>query len=130
MMKYYTNQKGLVTMKKILINTGILAILLVSCFVLYISMNRTNNDYLQANIYVSDELVLVIDLSTLVEETEFIIDLEEEQMVLLAGFNKIKVLEVCCPLEICKNTGYITLETQVIVCMPNEVFITLTKVST
>lgn len=117
-------------MKKILINTGILAILLVSCFVLYISMNRTNNDYLQANIYVSYELVLVIDLSTLVEETEFIIDLEEEQMVLLAGFNKIKVLEVCCPLEICKNTGYITLETQVIVCMPNEVVITLTKVST
>ncbi len=114
-------------MKKIIINLSILAIILIVCSISYLFINKTTDNQLVANIFVENELIVEIDLSIVMQEYEYSITVNDEEMIFLVGYNKIKVLEVCCPLEICKNQGYITLETQMIVCMPNQVVVTLTR---
>lgn len=114
-------------MKKILINVSIVLSVLAVCGGFYLVLNKETNEPLIATIHVDNVLVEEIDLSIVVEEYEKTIIVNGEEMIFLIGYNKIKVLEVCCPLEICKNQGFITLETEMIVCMPNKVVVSLTR---
>ncbi len=104
----------------------IVALSMVSCIALLIINNIGNkNSGLTAKIYVENELILTIDLSVVFEEREYTINLENDEMTFLVGLNKIKVLDVDCPNLICKHEGYITYITEMIICAPNKVLVTL-----
>lgn len=112
-------------MKRIIVNASIIFIVLIVLVISYFSLNKGYEGDLQANIYHDDVLIDVIDLSILSNETEYSFIINDNEMIFIADYNKIRVVHVDCPKEICKAEGFITMTTQMIICAPNKVVVTL-----
>lgn len=114
-------------MKKI-INISIIFILLISATIFYFILNIDNKYDMVAYVYVDNELVETINLHEITEGQFFTITTENDEIILYAEYNKIKVAEVDCPKEICKHEGFISLETELITCVPNKMVVQLKRV--
>lgn len=114
-------------MKKLVINSCLIFTILITSLLAYLFINNGNEIDVIANIFYDNQLMETIDLSEFHEETEYIFVFDEKEITFILDYNKIKVLNVDCPQEICKHQGFITLETEMIICMPNKVLVTLSK---
>ncbi|MDD5457259.1 MAG: NusG domain II-containing protein [Candidatus Margulisbacteria bacterium] len=72
--------------------------------------------------------VRIYEQGKLIKETDLehpgLIRLDKMQLIISKG--KIRVFEVNCPLQICKNTGWISEPNQIIVCVPNKILVEIT----
>jgi len=107
----------------------ILGVILVvtSCSVLAYYLWPRSSDMLFARISVSSvSVVSDIDLSLESEERSFVIEgKEDKEITVKVKHMAICVVDVDCLSQYCTHTGWINREGQSIICLPNELVITL-----
>ncbi len=111
-------------MKKTLRNDLILIISLIIVLIgslLAVLLTRKKNN-LVAKIYVKDELVQTIDLVK-TNDTEFIIQGANGDLVVSIKDHSIGVIEANCPHQDCVHMGFIKETNRPIICAYNQVYI-------
>lgn len=106
-----------------IITIGILLLLCIGVALFF--HFRSKKDNLIAEIYYRDELILTIELYKLEQETQYIVQGDNGEMVILAKKNAIMVEKENSPRHICSIQGWTNRTTRPIICLPNGVYILL-----
>ena len=112
--------------KKQLICIGVvIAIVAVSAGVLVFNYFSTQDwEQMYAYIYSDNELIEVIDLTSVTEPYSFTIgDEESGYNVVQVEYKKIGMTDASCPDHVCVDTGFIESSLIPIVCLPNKIVI-------
>ena len=102
---------------------GILVLLAVGALLWFCL--RRQKDNLIVKIYYHQELIQEIELSTLVEPKEYVVEAQNGSVVIIIESDGVFVLSSDCPDQICVHQGKITQSGQTITCLPNRVSIQL-----
>lgn len=101
---------------EIILIASVFLILIILAVLVFINTDKGA----KAVIYLGDEVIKEVYLD---EDQEFIIQGKISEMTIVVSDGKIKVLESGCSNQICVNDGFISYDTQMITCLPNEVYI-------
>ncbi|MGM9969271.1 MAG: NusG domain II-containing protein [Anaeroplasma sp.] len=96
---------------------GIFVVLLIGLIVYGFVTSKSGK---QAVVYKDSEIMMTIDLD---ENNEYIIQGEISELIIIVSDGKIKVKESGCENQYCVLDGYISRENEVIVCLPNHIYI-------
>lgn len=83
------------------------------------------NSQLEAHVFVSQELVLTIPLSTLSETTQYEVEGANGLIVIEAQKDQVRVLQERSPKHLCSIQGWVSNTFLPIVCLPNQTVIEL-----
>ena len=99
---------------------GALLLLAAGCWLFYRSTYRPPQEQNLAVIMIDGKEVMRLNL---LEETDRIFSLEEDYGIPVSfqiEDHRIRFVQVTCPDHICENAGYLSMEGQSAVCMPNR----------
>lgn len=96
------------------------AFLIIPLF--FFTRKAVSNDERKALIYIDNKLVKEANL-----QDKNILEVEKLQLEVNNG--KIRILNSDCPKKVCKHMGWISDPGQIIICVPNKVFIEIAGVS-
>lgn len=99
---------------------GALLLLAAGCWLFYRFTNRPPQEQNLAVIMIDGKEVMRLNL---LEETDRIFSLEEDYGIPVSfqiEDHRIRFVQVTCPDHICENAGYLSMEGQSAVCMPNR----------
>jgi hypothetical protein len=115
--------KETIPVQKILI--AVLIILVTGSLLTWLLLSRNRGELL-AEVVIQGETVMKIPLNH--NENSVIWDLQDKYHVpvhLETDHGRIRFVDVDCPDHICENTGWLSLEYQSAVCMPNRTVVTV-----
>lgn len=98
---------------------GIIAFTLIP---LIIFVTKEQKDEKTAVIYYQNEVIQTIDL-TRKESKEYIVEGKNGPVIIEVNNGRIRVKQEDSPLHICSKQGYISKNTETIVCLPNKIVI-------
>ena len=98
------------------------SLLLIAVVALVIILSTRKKDNLIAKVYVQNEVVETIDLSTK-EEKEYVITGLHGNVIVETKDGAIRVKESNCPHQDCVNMGYVYETNRPIICAYNAVYI-------
>ena len=99
---------------------GALLLLAAGCWLFYRFTYRSPQEQNLAVIMIDGKEVMRLNL---LEETDRIFSLEEDYGIPVSfqiEDHRIRFVQVTCPDHICENAGYLSMEGQSAVCMPNR----------
>ena len=99
---------------------GALLLVAACCWLFYGFTYRTPQEQILAVIMIDGNEVMRLNL---LEETDRIFSLEEDYGIPVSfqiEDHRIRFVRVTCPDHICENAGYLSMEGQSAVCMPNR----------
>ena len=99
---------------------GALLLLAAGCWLFYRFTYRPPQEQNLAGIMIDGKEVMRLNL---LEETDRIFSLEEDYGIPVSfqiEDHRIRFVQVTCPDHICENAGYLSMEGQSAVCMPNR----------
>ena len=104
------------------------SLLLIAVVALVIILSTRKKDNLIAKVYVQNEVVETIDLSTK-EEKEYVIAGLHGNVIVETKDGAIRVKESNCPHQDCVHMGYVSETNKPIICAYNAVYIVIEGVS-
>lgn len=99
-----------------------LILIIVIIFACIIALFPKNEQGLFAEVTSSGKVVLKIDLS---KDNEYQVEGKRGQVKMITKDKKIKVIEENSPYHLCSKQGFISKPNESIICLPNEVVITI-----
>ena len=106
----------------------IASLLLIAVIALVIILSTRRKDNLIAKVYVQNDVVKTIDLSTN-EEKEYVIAGLHGNVIVETKDGAIRVKESNCPHQDCVHMGYVSETNKPIICAYNAVYIVIEGVS-
>lgn len=104
-------------------------LLAVIMSVALLSQLNSNNEDLSCVIRVEGEVVNIVSLSKLSDETVYLVEGELPITVVMSN-SSVYVKAAVCPDKLCEHTGEIKRAGQSIVCLPAKVSVTLESINT
>lgn len=101
------------------------SIILLAVLLLIGIYSSGEKDNLVAYVYHNNEIVLTIDLTSLEEETIYIVEGDVHSVTIVASNKGIRISEAGCKDNVCVNQGIINNSAQTITCLPNRIVIKL-----
>ena len=102
----------------------IVSLLLVAVISLVLILVNRKKNNLVAKVYVQNEIVLTIDLSSQ-NDADYYVDGLNEQVHIHVKDNAIAIVESNCPHQDCVNMGYVSESNRPIICAYNAVYIVI-----
>lgn len=113
-------------MKKLRNDILLIGGIVVICIIMIISFYACSvKENLMASVYHKETLVLTIDLNNLIEEEQFIVQGDLDEVIIIANKKGVRISSAGCKDEICINQGTIYMSSQSLVCLPNRIYIRL-----
>lgn len=101
----------------------LVAFLLVICMVVFYILHHKKIEKPVAVIYKNGEIVKSIDLSSVTEEYEFIIEDGANYNRIRVDEEGVSIIEASCPDKVCIKTGHVHDSLLPITCLPNKLMI-------